>query len=56
MSFMSKKTLKESIASLEEKLFEAKQANDSVAVKAIEKMLKRFKKDALKPSYTRDKK
>lgn len=53
---MSKKTLKESIASLEEKLFEAKQANNHIQVKAIEKMIKRFKKDAMKPSYTRDKK
>ena len=56
ISFMSKKTLKESIASLEEKLFEAKQANNQTQVKAIEKMLKRFKKDTLKPNYTRDKK
>lgn len=56
IEFMEKKTLKESIAALEEKLFEAQQANDTKAVKTITLMLNRFKRDALKPSYTMDKK
>lgn len=53
---MEKKTLKESIAALEEKLFEAQQANDAKAVKSITLIISRFKRDAKKQNYAKEKK